>query len=142
MTSKSFGTRVVALSLAAALTGCAPRAAMAPSAFAAQARPPRVADDPALIRRFVEQLPIGSHLTIVETSGAKSTVLLMAVDQQGIVVRAKTRIPEPARTVSFDRLARVEPANKHDFAKGFWIGTAVGAGSFFLFLLSLVANGD
>lgn len=142
MTSNSAVARLVAVALAASLAGCAPRAAMAPRAFVTQARPPRVADDPALIRRFVEQLPIGSHLTIVETSGAKSTVLLMAVDPRGIVVRPKTRIPEPSRSVPFDRLARVEPANKHDFAKGFWIGTAVGAGSFLLFLLSLVANSD
>ena len=142
MTSKILGTRAVAMVLAIALTGCAPRPLFSSTAFATQGRPQRVVDDPALIRRFVQQLPIGSTLTIVETSGAKSTVLLMAVDPQGIVVKPKTRIPEPARMVPFDQLARVEPASNHSFAKGFWIGTAVGAGSFFLYLLLLVANSD
>ena len=134
--------RAVALVLAASLAGCAPRAMMSPAAFAMPARSQRVPDDPALIKRFVEQLPIGSTITIVETSGAKSNVLLMAVDPLGIVVKPKTRIPEPIRTVPFDRLARVEPAGGHGFAKGFWIGAGVGAGSVFLWLLLLIAAGD
>ena len=142
MTSNAPGTRAVALVLTVALTGCAPRAMLAPGAFTLTSRQQHVVDDPALIRRFVERLPIGSLLKIVETNGEKSTVMLMAVDPQAIVVKPKTRIPEPIRTIPFDRLAHVEPGGGHSFAKGFWIGTAVGAGSFFLFLLYLVANSD
>jgi len=143
LTFKKGLQRSVAVVTLAALFGCAPRATLAPSAFASYARPQKSVDDPALIRRYVERLPIGSTLKLEETSGEKTTVILMAVDPNGMVVKPKTRVPEPARTISFDRVVRVELAGQgHGFAKGFGIGAAVGAGSVFLWLLLLIAAGD
>jgi hypothetical protein len=135
--------RAAALVATLAVAGCAPHAAIGPTAFTTSARPQKIVDDPSLIRRYVERLPIGSALKVEETSGTTSTVILMAVDGQGMVVKPKTRIPEPARTIAFDRIVRVELAGQgHGFAKGFGIGAAVGAGSVFLWLLLLIAAGD
>ena len=67
----------------------------------------------------------------------------MTVDDAGITVKPKTRIPEPARQVPFDRLAQLELARDgSNIAKAAAIGGAVGAGVFLGLLMLLFANVD
>jgi hypothetical protein len=71
------------------------------------------------------------------------TAVLMTLDEAGITVMPKTRIPEPARRVAFDRLAQLELARDgSNLAKAAAIGGAVGAGAFFGLLMIVFANVD
>jgi hypothetical protein len=71
------------------------------------------------------------------------TAVLLTVDEAGITVKPRTRIPEPARQVPFDRLAQLELAGEGaNIAKAAAVGGAVGAGVFLGLLMLLFANFD
>jgi hypothetical protein len=75
--------------------------------------------------------------------GERLTVLLMIVDDSGITVKPRTRIPEPARRVPFDRLVKLEIAGEGaSVARAAAIGGGVGAGVFLGLLMLLFANLD
>jgi len=103
----------------------------------------RTADDPALTRQFVSQLAIGSTVRIDLVSGERLTATLMAVAPTDIVVKPKTRLPEPARTVPFAQIARIEPKGQgSSVAKAVAIGIASGAAAFFGIWLFAVSVSD
>lgn len=65
------------------------------------------------------------------------------VDDSGITVKPRTRIPEAARQVPFDRLVKLELAGKGaSVARAAAIGGSVGAGVFLGLLMLLFANLD
>jgi hypothetical protein len=77
------------------------------------------------------------------TGGKRWTAVLMAVDDTGVTVKPKTRIPDPAQQVPFDRLAQLELAQgDSNIAKAAVIGGAVGGGVFLGLLMLLFANVD
>lgn len=99
--------------------------------------------DPGVWRQYAAQLPIGSIVRIRTTAGERMTAVLMTMDEAGITVMPKTRVPEPARQVAFDRLAQLELARDgSNLAKSAAIGGAVGAGVFLGLLMLLFANLD
>jgi hypothetical protein len=94
-------------------------------------------------RRYAAQLPIGSIVRVRTTDGERLTAVLLTTDEAGITVMPKTRIPEPARRVAFDRLAQLELARDGtNLAKAAAVGGAVGAGVFVGLLMLLFANVD
>jgi hypothetical protein len=94
-------------------------------------------------RRYAAQLPIGSIVRVRTTGGERLTAVLLTLDEAGITVMPKTRIPEPARQVAFDRLAQLELARDgSNLAKAAAVGGAVGAGVFVGMLMLLFANVD
>ncbi len=94
-------------------------------------------------RRYAVRLPIGSTVKIRTTGGERSTAVLLTVDDTGITVKPRTRIPEPVQQVPFDRLAQLELAHADsNIAKAAAIGGAVGAGVFLGLLMLLFANVD
>jgi hypothetical protein len=103
----------------------------------------RVADPPELWRMYAEKLPIGSVVTIGTSDGDHFSASLLIVDDTGITVKPKTRVPEPVRHVTFDRLEQLElerensgPANR---AGAIGVGIGAGAGTFFGLLLAYCA---
>lgn len=101
------------------------------------------AQDPDIWRQYAARLPIGSTVRMRTTGGERLTAVLLVVDDAGITVKPKTRIPEAARQVPFDRLARLElAAEGSNIAKAAAIGGAVGAGVFLGLLMLLFANVD
>ena len=99
--------------------------------------------DPDVWRQYAARLPIGSTVRVGTTGGERLTAVLMTVDDAGITVKPKTRIPEPARRGPFDRLAQLEPAQEgSNIAKAAAIGGAVGAGVFLGLLMLVFANVD
>jgi hypothetical protein len=99
--------------------------------------------DPGVWRQYAAQLPIGSIVKIRTTGGERLTAVLMTLDEAGVTVMPKTRIPEPARRVAFDRLAQLELARDgSNLAKAAAIGGAVGAGVFLGLLMLVFANVD
>lgn len=112
--------------------------AVEPTANGAAAR-----QDADVWRRYSERLPIGSTVKVRTMDGERVTAVLLTVDEAGITVKPKTRIPEPARHVPFDRLAQLELAREgSNIAKAAAIGGAVGAGAFLGLLMLLFANVD
>jgi hypothetical protein len=99
--------------------------------------------DPDVWRRYAARLPIGSTVRIGTTDGERLTAVLMIVDDSGITVKPRTRIPEPARRVPFDRLVQLELAREGaSVARAAAIGGGVGAGVFLGLLMLLFANLD
>jgi hypothetical protein len=127
--------RVIAVLLITtlALPACAPALA---------SLTPRQADT---WRQFAGSIPIGSAVKVRTTPGERFTGVLIAVDDTGIEVSPKTRIPEPNRRVAFDRIAQVEmkKTGEVSFAKVAAVAGAVGAGAAVgVFMLLLIAYDD
>ena len=102
-----------------------------------------VSQDPDVWRRYAARLPIGSTVKIGTTDGERLTAVLMIVDDSGITVKPRTRIPEPARQVPFDRLVKLELAGEGaSVARAAAVGGGVGAGVFLGLLMLLFAGLD
>ena len=95
----------------------------------------RVADPPELWRAYTEKLPIGSIVRIRTSDGERLTASLLVVDATGISVKPRTRMLEPARHLTFDRLEQleIEPLNGGPGARAgaIAVGVATGVGTFF-----------
>lgn len=99
--------------------------------------------DADLWRQYAMRLPIGSTVKVRTTGGERRTAVLMTVDDTGITVKPKTRIPEPVQRVPFDHLTQLELAHADsNIAKAAAIGGAVGGGVFLGLLMLLFANVD
>ncbi|MEO8256371.1 MAG: hypothetical protein ABI868_03410 [Acidobacteriota bacterium] len=99
--------------------------------------------DDEIWRQYAAHLPIGSAIRIRTTGGERLTAVLLTVDDSGLTVKPRTRIPEPARHFPFRGLAQLELARDgSNLAKAAAIGGGVGAGVFLGLLLLLFANVD
>ena len=94
--------------------------------------------------KYTERLPIGSTVRVRTTDGRHVTAVLAIVDDTGITLEPKTRIPEPPRHIPFDQLQQLElKQNGSSVAKAVAIGVGVGASTFFgIMLILLAAWGD
>ena len=96
--------------------------------------PPQNAD---MWRTYADHIAIGSTLTIRMTGGERLTGVLFLVDDTAITIKPKTRLPESARRIAFDRIEELTVRrDRISIAKGVGIGAAVGAGVF----LSMLAG--
>ena len=99
--------------------------------------------DADLWRQYAMRLPIGATVKVRTTGGERRTAVLMTVDDTGITVKPRTRIPEPVQHVPFDHLTQLELAHANsNIAKAAAIGGAVGGGVFLGLLMLLFANVD
>jgi hypothetical protein len=95
----------------------------------------QVTGDAAMWRSYASHLPIGSTLAIRTTSGDRLTAILFVVDDTAMTVKPKTRVPEPARRISFDDVDELSlREHRVSIAKYVGIGAAVGASIFLWFL--------
>ena len=93
--------------------------------------------------KYTEKLPIGSTVRVRTADGHRTTAVLAIVDETGITIEPKTRVPESPRHIRFDQLTQVELKENRDSAgKAAAIGVAVGAATFFGILLILAASWD
>jgi len=97
-------------------------------------------ESPDLWRQFAGKLPVGS-LVRVRTNGGRLTGSLLLVDETGIVVKPKTRLPELARRVAFDHVEQLElvKSDGASLARAAVVGGAVGVGAFFSLMLIFAA---
>jgi hypothetical protein len=136
-------TRIIAGGLIASLSLMHGATLSADEPAAARQSRVRTADSPELTRQFVSQLPVGSVVKIDLVSREKLTATLMAVTPTDIVVKPKTRVPEPARAVPFDQIVRIEPKGQGaSVTKAVLIGAAAGAATFFGLWLFAVSVSD
>ena len=82
-------------------------------------------------RQVAETIPLGSRVKVQTTDGRRMSGTLMRVDGNELMVKRNTRHPEPAVTVPFDRVSRLEkeqPGNGVNIGKAIAVSVATGAG--------------
>jgi len=122
-------------------------------------RPHAMPPAPELWRAYVEKLPIGSTVRVAhlrspdhaasfggQAVGSEKFVgVLLGVDNTGVLLKPRTRTPEPARRVSFETIEFLElyaEGTASDRAGAIVAGVGSGAGAFFLLLLALISQID
>ena len=92
---------------------------------------------------YAQKLPIGATVRVRTTDGTRRTAVLALVDRDGITVELKSRIPEPARRISYDQIQQLElKTNGSSIAKAAAVGSAIGAGTFLGLLALFAASWD
>ena len=126
--------RTIAVVVILSLTGSAE------AALAAKADQTAVSQEADAWRKVAESIPLGSKVKVQTCEGKRINGTLMRVDGNQILVKRNTRRPEPAVTVMFDDMSKLE-RDQHggsNLAKAAVIGLATGAGVIFsLFLIAL-----
>src|SRR5687768_8233426 len=92
---------------------------------------PVLAQESADWRKVAEAIDLGSKIKVQTADGRRITGTLMRVDSKEMLVKRSTRRPEPAVTVAFDDVARLERHKDGGFnvAKSIAVGVASGAGA-------------
>jgi hypothetical protein len=124
--------RLMAISIAAALTANCASAPRAATGYVAEplAHRTKTQDPPALVAAYVKALPPGTKIKITTADGETMNATLMAVQNEAIIVRPRTRIPEPAQTIPLQRIASVEVQQPNGgVGRAIAIGAGVGAGA-------------
>ena len=82
-------------------------------------------------RKIAESVPLGSRIKVQTTDGRRISGTLMRVDSTALLVKQNTRYPEPATSVAFADVAKIERHKEGGFnvAKAIAIGAATGAGA-------------
>jgi hypothetical protein len=85
----------------------------------------------AAFRQLAAGIPPGSRIKVRTTDGHRLTATLMAVDDQQVVVKRQSRVPEPATAIRFADLAELRREERAGFSvgKAVAIGLAAGVGA-------------
>ena len=84
-------------------------------------------------REVAHTIPLGTKVKVQTGDGKRLNGTLMRVDGDAIMIKRNTRRPEPAQTVAFTDISKLERetgGNGSSIAKAVGIGMAVGAGVF------------
>jgi len=111
--------RLVALAVVAAFTTAWPLEAWADQKAILPAA------EASAYKQMAMTIPLGSRIRVQTTSGHRLTATLMNVDEDGIVVKRETRVPEPALEIRFDEMSMLQ---RHQRTNGFGVGKAIGIG--------------
>jgi small nuclear ribonucleoprotein (snRNP)-like protein len=98
------------------------------------------AQESAAWRKVAETIPLGSKVAIHTLDGKRLKGTLMRVDDQSVMVKKSTRIPEPPVTVTFEQLSNIERdrGGSMNWAKALGVGAAAGAGAILtIFVIAL-----
>ncbi len=98
---------------------------------------------PAYWYTYVSKLPIGATVRVRTVDGKRLTAVLAVVDPDAITLEPKTRIPEPARRITYNEIQQLElRQNGASVGKAVAIGAGVGAGLFFALLAVAASSWD
>lgn len=80
--------------------------------------------------RVAEAIPLGSKIKIQTSNGDRINGTLMSVTAEGVMVKKSARRPEPAVTMAFSDVARIERdhGGNANIGKAIAVGLAAGAG--------------
>lgn len=84
-------------------------------------------------------IPLGSRVRVNVLDGPRVTGTLMRVDANGVLIKKNTRRPEPAITISFDQMSKLERVKEGGFSIGKAIAVGAGAGAGAMLTLILFA---
>jgi hypothetical protein len=112
-------------------------------ALAAQKEVPRDVEA-AAFRQMAAAIPLGSRVKVQMSGGRRMTATLMAIDADAVIVQRASRVPEPAVTIPFRDLVRLERDAKGGFSvgKAIGVGLAAGAGAILTLFTIIVAIED
>jgi hypothetical protein len=91
-------------------------------------------------RNVAEAIPLGTKVKIQTLENKRVSGVLMRVDATSVMVKRNSRRPEPAISIPFDDVAKIERENGGgvNVAKAIGIGLAAGGGVILsLFLIAL-----
>ena len=93
-------------------------------AIAAAQKDVTPAMEAAAFKQMATAIPLGSRVKVQTKAGRRLTATLMAVNDDALIVKRAARVPEPAVTIAFAELARLQ----RDERSGMSIGKALGIG--------------
>ena len=98
----------------------------------------------AAFRQLAAGIPTGARIKVRTTDGRRLTATLMAVENQQIVVKRLSRVPEPAVAIAFADLAELRREERSGFSvgKALAIGLSAGAGAILTLFAIAVSIGD
>jgi hypothetical protein len=111
----------------------------------AHAQQPLSAQEEAVaFKELAANIPLGSRVTVESRDGRRLRATLMAVSEDGIVVKRESRIPEAAVSIPFAQLTRLQRETKSGFSvgKAIGIGLAAGVGAILTMFAIAVSIGD
>lgn len=102
-------------------------ALLAPTAVAAQAA--TIAD---AWREVATRVGAGNEVRVQLADGSKHRVMLVRVDETGLLLLPRTRVPVPVQHVPYDAIVSLEPEKGRGaaVAKAVAIGIGAGVGAF------------
>ena len=88
------------------------------------------AQEAAAWQQVAAGIPLGSKVKVETLNGRRMSGTLMSVSADAVMVKRSTRRPEPAVSVAFADMARIErdKGNGFNVGKAIAIGLAAGAG--------------
>ena len=135
---------VCGLILALSTVGCAAR-----SATHATAAPGAVTwgepDRVAVMRRYVEHLPVGGRVRVQTADGSRWSATLLSADYERVVLQPRGRVTEPARAIPIASLRMIEPESQggsNQLVKALGVGVAAGAATFLTMLMIALSTLD
>ena len=81
------------------------------------------------LREMASAIPLGSRVKAQTNRGAQVNGTLMSVTGEAVIIKKKTRLPEPAVTVPFVELSRLELQQNEGMTVGKMIGVGLAAGA-------------
>ncbi len=102
-------TVVYGLILALSTVGCAARSTTAHRGSAARRTAWGEAERVAVLRQYVEQLPVGGRVRVQTVDGARWSATLLSADHERVVLQPRGRLTEPARAIPIASLQLIEP---------------------------------
>lgn len=134
-------TRAIVFAVCAALTAnCAMGQRLLTSGTTTQTPSPH--GNASAIRSAADAIAPGTRVRVRLIAGKDLNATLLAADADGVVVSARTRVPEPARRIAFDEIASIERTTGGALGKGMAIGAAIGAGITLAVLAAIAASLD
>jgi hypothetical protein len=96
------------------------------------------------LREMAAAIPLGSRVKAQTSGGRRVDGTLMSVTSDAVIIKKNTRVPEPAVTVPFAELARLELQRNGGLSAGkiVGIGLATGAGAILTLIAFFAALGD
>jgi hypothetical protein len=96
------------------------------------------------VREMAGAIPLGSRVKAQTSAGKTINGTLLSVTDDAVIIKKRTRFPEPAITVRFAELARLERQTGAGLspAKVIGIGLAAGAGAILTLLAFAATIGD
>lgn len=83
-------------------------------------------------------IPLGSKVKVRTINGDRYSGTLMRVDDSSVMVKRSARVPEPALTVTFDRVANLERdhgSGGFSWGKALAVGVGTGVGAILTMLV-------
>jgi hypothetical protein len=93
--------------------------------------------------KYIKSLPIGSRVQLALRDGERVDAVLVAVDDSGVLLKPRTRIPEPERHIPMTQIATIElyTARGMGVGKAILIGVAAGGAAILTILFVAIATG-